>query len=52
LLKDYSEDVYAHLDPISVSLQERVKFGGHVTSILEDRPQVDEQIDELVEVGL
>ena len=31
-----SENVHAHLDPISVSLQERVKFGGHITSTLEE----------------
>ena len=31
-----SENVHAHLDPISVSLQERVKYGGHITSILEE----------------
>ena len=27
------DPVYYHLDPISVSLQERVKVGGHITSV-------------------
>lgn len=30
---DFIDPIYKHLDPISVSLQERVKFGGHITSI-------------------
>lgn len=30
---DAVDPVYHHLDPISVSLQERVKFGGHLTSV-------------------
>lgn len=30
---DVIDPVHYHLDPISVSLQERVKVGGHVTSV-------------------
>ena len=30
---DTPDPIYNHLDPISCSLQERVKFGGHITSI-------------------
>lgn len=30
---DVPDPVHVHIDPISVSLQERVKFGGHITSI-------------------
>lgn len=30
---DVVDPVYHHMDPISVSLQERVKFGGHITSV-------------------
>ena len=30
---DFIDPIYKHLDPISVSLQERVKHGGHITSI-------------------
>lgn len=30
---DVIDPVYYHLDPISVSLQERVKVGGHITSV-------------------
>ena len=30
---DTVDPVHFHLDPISVSLQERVKFGGHITSV-------------------
>lgn len=51
LMKDYTQDVYAHLDPISVSLQERVKFGGHCTTVLEDRPETEEDVFNLAEVG-
>lgn len=29
---DFIQEIYFHLDPISVGLQERVKFGGHITS--------------------
>jgi len=29
---DFIDEVNFHLDPISVALQERVKFGGHTTS--------------------
>ena len=52
LMKDYSDNVYDHLDPISVSLQERVKFGGHITSILEDRAEVDDENFDIKEVGI
>lgn len=27
------DPIHSYLDPISVSLQERVKFGGHITSV-------------------
>ena len=30
---DMPDPIHSHLDPISVSLQERVKFGGHITSV-------------------
>jgi hypothetical protein len=30
---DFIDPVYYHFDPISVSLQERVKVGGHITSV-------------------
>lgn len=30
---DVIDPVYYHYDPISVSLQERVKVGGHITSV-------------------
>ena len=30
---DVIDPVHYHLDPISVSLQERVKVGGHITSV-------------------
>jgi len=30
---DLIDPVYHHFDPISVSLQERVKVGGHITSV-------------------
>ena len=51
--KHYTESVYNHLDPISVSLQERVKYGGHVTSVLDDRQlgPFEEQNFQLQEVG-
>lgn len=32
---DTVDPVYHHLDPISVSLQERVKFGGHISSVIQ-----------------
>lgn len=30
---DAPDQIHIHVDPISVSLQERVKFGGHITSV-------------------
>lgn len=33
---DYVDPIHGHRDPISVSLQERVKFGGHVTSVTQN----------------
>ena len=50
--RDYIDDVYVHLDPISVSLQERVRHGGHYTSILINKPVAEEEIFEIVEVGI
>ena len=37
---DIIDPVYRHLDPISVSLQERVKFGGKVTAITRQKEHV------------
>lgn len=31
---DHVDPIYTHIDPISVALQERVKFGGAVTSVV------------------
>ena len=33
---DYVDPIHGHKDPISVSLQERVKFGGHLTSVTQN----------------
>jgi len=31
---DHVDPIHTHVDPISVSMQERVKFGGHTTSVV------------------